>query len=151
MNDNTLVVPDGHFVYHLKRAGVVMYVGYTGNLLARIGSHASRIKGKFDSVCYTSYPDAKAARAAEMADISSLAPALNIKVPSTRAATIDKGARSGKRADGIVLITFPCSQAFKETLTKLANAEQRTLSAWIRMQLSNTARRSIAARKKSVK
>jgi len=48
-------------------------------------------------------------------------------------------------------ITFPCSKAFKAQLSKLATEDRRTLSAWVRIQLGNTARRSIAARGANLK
>lgn len=55
--------------------------------------------------------------------------------------------RHGKRREGMALVSFPCSLALKKELAAIAAKDSRTLSAWLRLTLHNTARRSRAASK----
>lgn len=56
--------------------------------------------------------------------------------------------RHGKRAEGTVTVTIPMSKALAGDLKNLAEADQRSLAAWVRIHLGNIARRSRAARRK---
>lgn len=62
-------------------------------------------------------------------------------------ATTPKVSRHGKRADGMVIVTFPCSEALKNECAALAEKDSRSLSAWLRLKLQDSVRRSRAARK----
>lgn len=55
--------------------------------------------------------------------------------------------RHGQRAEGMTLITFPCSKSLKQAIVSLAAKDNRTASAWLRIKLQDTVRRSRSARK----
>lgn len=55
--------------------------------------------------------------------------------------------RHGKRAEGVVAITFTAPESLKADCEALAQKDDRALSAWIRLQLQSITRRSRAARK----
>ncbi len=60
----------------------------------------------------------------------------------------EKPTRQGVRAPGTELISFPAPRTLKRDLQALADADQRSLSAYLRIHLTNLARRSRAARRK---
>ena len=80
----TAAIPDGYYVYHLTNLGVVVYVGYTNNLLARIGAHKKRLCGKFDGYVAFQHGDRLSAQQAELRDIDAMRPTLNIKMKAVR-------------------------------------------------------------------
>lgn len=47
----------------------------------------------------------------------------------------------GKRAAGMTSVTFPCSVTLKRAMNELAGRDNRTLSAWVRIQLSSAVAR----------
>lgn len=59
--------------------------------------------------------------------------------------------RHGLRAEGKTLISIPAPESLKRELQALADADQRTLSAFLRIHLTAIARRSRAARRKACK
>jgi hypothetical protein len=52
-----------------------------------------------------------------------------------------------KRADGVVMMSFPGPEALKREITKLARAEGHTNSEWMRIKLWSVVRRSKAAKR----
>jgi predicted transcriptional regulator len=46
----------------------------------------------------------------------------------------------------MVTVSFPCSAALKRDLSAIAQKDSRTLSAWLRLKLQETVRRSRAAK-----
>jgi len=62
-----------------------------------------------------------------------------------------KQSRHGKRKEGMTTITFPVSAALKRDIQAIADADERTVAAWLRIQATKLARRSMAARRASKK
>ena len=57
-----------------------------------------------------------------------------------------KASRHGKRAPGQTTMSITLSEALKQQLTEMAVSEHRTLAAFVRIVLTDRARRSFAAR-----
>ena len=55
--------------------------------------------------------------------------------------------RHGKRKKGTTVVGIPMPNSLKEELAIIARNDDRTLAAWVRIQLKNIARRSNAARR----
>lgn len=58
--------------------------------------------------------------------------------------------RHGKRAENIAVMTVPMPKTLHREIAALAEADQRSLAAYVRIHLTNLARRSRAARRRVV-
>jgi len=62
----------------------------------------------------------------------------------------DSPTKHGKRADNIAVMTVPMPKTLHREIAALADADQRSLAAYVRIHLASLARRSRAARRKAV-